>query len=211
MTEPTIKIVLAAGSLLVFWWLWAVEYRRFRVLVLKNALFEARDLLFRAAERGTLSFDDPAYGMTRSLLNGMLRQAEAFSLPHFMGMLLTRAWWSNANVERRFNERYVRARAQLSDAGRDVVRRAIDVAHVAIVSHVLHISLVCALPLHLFKVSTRIRAITAPQSRTPNVLGSIVHSRAGRGPVHETLGALDASAHLVGDLNARQPLVACNN
>jgi hypothetical protein len=207
MTEPAIKIVLAAGSLLVFWWLWAVEYRRFRVLVLKNALFDARDLLFQAAERGTLSFDDPAYGMTRSLLNGMLRQAEAFSLPHFMGMLLTRAWWSNANVERRFNERYVRARAQLSDAGRDVVRRAIEAAHMAIVSHVLHISLICTLPLHVFKGWARIRAITARRSYTPNVLESIVRSRGARGPVHETLGALDASAHLVGDLNARPSLV----
>ncbi len=207
MIEPSVKIVIAAALLLVFWWLWAIEYRRYRVLVLKNALFEARDLLFHAAERGTLSFDDAAYGMTRSLLNGMLRQAEAFSLPHFMGMLLTRAWWSHADVERRFNERYVRARAQLSDAGRDVVRRAIDVAHVAIVSHVLHISLVCALPLHLFKAWTRLRAITARPSHRPNVLQSIVHSRAARGPVHETLGALDASAHLVGDLNARPSLV----
>lgn len=207
MIEPTIKVALAAALLLVLWWLWAIEYRRYRVLLLKNSLFEARDALFAAAEQGKLSFDDPAYGMSRILLNGMLRQAEAFSLPHFTGMMLTRFWWSNVDVERRFNERYSRAQAQLTDVGRDVVRRVIDRAHVAIVSHVFHVSLVFALPLQVLKGWHRIRAITGPPRRTPNVLESMVYSGSSRGPVHETLGTLDASAHLVGDLNARPSLV----
>jgi hypothetical protein len=207
MTEPTIKLVLAAALLLVLWWLWAIEYRRYRVLVLKNSLFEARDSLFAAVEQGKLSFDDPAYGMSRILLNGMLRQAEAFSLPHFIGMMLTRFWWSNGEVERRFNERYSRAQAQLTEAGREVVRDVINRAHVAIVSHVLHISLVFGGPLHLLKGWYRVCALAAPRRHTPNVLESIVYSGSTRGPMHETLGTLDASAHLVGDLDARPSLV----
>jgi len=207
MTEPAIKIFLSAASLLVFWWLWAIEYRRYRVLVLKNSLFEARDVLFEAAEQGKLSFDDPAYGMSRILLNGMLRQAEAISLPHFVGMMLTRVWWSNADVERRFNERYARAQMPLTEAGRDAVRQAIDRAHIAIVSHVLHVSLVFGLPLHLLKAWCRIRAMASRRGYAWNVLESIVHSGSTRGPMHETLGTLDASAHLVGDLNSRPSLV----
>src|SRR5688572_4507828 len=165
MIEPTVKIFLTTALLLVFWWLWAIEYRRYRVLVLKNSLFEARDALFAAAEQGKLSFDDPAYGMSRILLNGMLRQAEALSLPHFVGMMSTRAWWSNAEIERRFNERYSRAQTQLTEAGRDAVRCVIDRAHVAIVSHVLHISLVFGLPLHLLKAWYRITTSLASQDR----------------------------------------------
>jgi hypothetical protein len=206
MIEPTVKIFLTAALLLVLWWLWAIEYRRYRVLVLKNSLFEARDALFAAAVQGKLSFDDPAYGMSRILLNGMLRQAEALSLPHFVGMMLTRAWWSDAEVERRFNERYSRAQTQLTEAGRGAVRGVIDRAHVAIVSHVLHISLIFGLPLHLLKAWYRITASLASQTRSRNLLETIVFSGAKRGPVHETLGTLDASAHLVGDLNARAPL-----
>jgi hypothetical protein len=204
--EPNMKIFLTPALLLVFWWLWAIEYRRYRVLVLKNSLFEARDALFAAAAQGKLSFDDPAYGMSRILLNGMLRQAEALSLPHFAGMMLTRAWWSNADVERRFNERYSRAQTQLTEAGREVVRGVIDRAHLAIVSHVLHISLVFGLPLHLLKAWYRMTTSTAPQAGSRNLLETIVSSGSTRGPVHETLGTLDASAHLVGDLDARPPL-----
>jgi hypothetical protein len=200
MIEPTAKIFLAAALLLVLWWLWAIEYRRYRVLVLKSSLFEARDALFAVAEQGKLSFDDPAYRMTRILLNGMLRQAEALSLPHFIGMMLTRAWWSNADVEHRFNARYYRAQTQLTEAGRDAVRGAVNQAHVAIVSHVLHISLLFAPPLHLLKAWYGIARITTPHTRSRNLLETIVFSGSARGAVHETLGTLDASAHLVGDL-----------
>lgn len=180
-------------------WLWAIEYRRYRVLVLRNSLFEARDALFAAAAQGKLSFDDPAYGMTRVLLNGMLRQADAFSVLHFVGMLLTRVWWSEPGLERRFNDRYLRAQMQLTEVGREVVRRVIDRAHVAIFSHVLHVSFVFGPALHLLKIWRRVR--------THDVLESILNSRSARGAVYETLGALDASAHLVGDLDATPSLV----
>jgi hypothetical protein len=207
MTDSTLKIVLITALLLVLWWLWAIEYRRYKVLVLKSALFEARDSLFAAAEQGKLSFDDPAYGISRNLLNGMLRQAEAFSMPHFIGMMLTRAWWSTSDVENRFNERYSRAQIQLTEAGRNAVRGAVDRAHVAIVSHVLHISFVFGPALHVLHAWYRFRAITCPQRRARDVLESMVYSGSARGPMHETLGTLDASAHLVGDLDARPPLV----
>jgi len=207
MTDPTIKIFLTTALLLVWWWLWAIEYRRYRVLLLKNSLFEARDALFAAAEQGKLSFDDPAYGMTRILLNGMLRQAEALSLPHFFGMVLTRAWWSNPEVERRFNERYSRAQAQLTDAGRSAVRSAIDRSHIAIVSHVLHISFFFGLPIQLLKAWYRLGAINAIKRRSQDLLESIVHAGSARSPMQESLGTLDASAHLVGDLDTRSPLI----
>jgi hypothetical protein len=141
MTELALRILLAAALLVVCWWLWAIEYRRYRILLLKNYLFEARDELFTAALRKRLSFDDPAYGMTRTILNGMLRQAEALSLPHMTGMMLTRFWWSNTRIEYRFNAQFERAQTQLTEDGRAAVRKALDQAHVAIVSHMLHISL----------------------------------------------------------------------
>ena len=206
MTESTVRIFLVATLMLVCWWLWAIEYRRYRVLLLKNALFEARDTLFAAAEQGKLSFDDPAYGMTRTLLNGMLRQAEALSLPHFIGMMLTRAWWSNAEVERQFNDRFTRSRARLTDAGRLAVRDAIDRSHIAIVSHVLHISFLFGLPIQLSKIWYRIGVVKAGNGRSRDLLESMVHSGSARSPMQESLGTLDASAHLLGDLDTRPPL-----
>jgi hypothetical protein len=175
MIEP--NVILATALLLVLWWLWAIDYRRYRVLVLKSSLFEARDALFAAAEQGKLSFDDPAYGMSRILLNGMLRQAEALSLPHFLGMMLTRKWWSDAAIEHRFNARYARAQTQLTESGRDAVRGVINRAHIAIVSHVLHISLLFGLPLHLLKAWYR---ITAPRAQSRNRLETIVFSGSTR-------------------------------
>ena len=206
MTESTVRIFLAATLMLVCWWLWAIEYRRYRVLLLKNALFEARDALFAAAEQGKLSFDDPAYGMTRTLLNGMLRQADALSLPHFIGMMLTRAWWSDAEVERQFNDRLTRSQARLTDAGRLAVRGAIDRAHIAIVSHVLHISFLFGLPIQLLKIWYRIGVVRAGNGRSRDLLESMVYSGSARSPMQESLGTLDASAHLLGDLDTRPPL-----
>lgn len=206
MTEPAIKIFLGATLLLVWWWLWAIEYRRYRVLLLKDLLFEARDGLFAAAVRQKLSFDDPAYGMTRTLLNGMLRQAEAISLPHFGGMMLTRFWWSNSDVERCFNERFEGAQGQLTDAGKAAIRQAIDRAHVAIVSHVFHISFVFGLPMQLLKVWYRWRYARELGNASTALETFIVHSSAARRPMQLSLGALNASAHLVGDLETSQPL-----
>lgn len=198
---------LATTLLLVLWWLWAIEYRRYRVLVLKDALFKARDELFAAAVRGKLSFDDPAYRMTRILLNGMLRQAEDFSLPHFFGMTLTRFWWSDRKIERRFNDQFVRVRAHLTESGKAAVQVAIDQAHVAIVAHVLHISFVFGPALQTWKLWHRWREAVASRRSSVDLTAFIVSSGGARGPMQQSLDTLDASAHLVGDLEAKPLLV----
>lgn len=66
-------VVLVAVHL--FW-----EYRSYRIDQLRQDLFRVRDELFRAAERGEIAFDAPAYGITRATLNGMIRYAHELTL-----------------------------------------------------------------------------------------------------------------------------------
>jgi hypothetical protein len=190
----TVRLFFLTISLVLVWWLWAVEYRRYRVLVLKNFLFEARDTLFHAAEKGTLSFDDAAYGLTRIVINGMLRQAEAFSLSHFVMMGLTHFWWSNAHLDAQFFKRFGAARAKLTPEGQEVITEIMDRVHLSIVSHVLHISILFALPLQVVKLWRSRRAVTS----------AIMENN----PVRRSLVTLDASAHLVGDLESEQVFAA---
>jgi hypothetical protein len=145
--------------------------------------------------------------MTRILLNGMLRQAEALSLPHFAGMMLTRFWWSNRDIEQRFNDRFGRARTQLTEAGKAAIQTVIDQAHIAIVSHVFHISFVFGLPVQVLKLSYRLREHLDSRRTSTDLAAFIVRTGGARSPVQQSLGTLDASAHLVGDLETK-PLLA---
>jgi hypothetical protein len=158
--------------------------------------------------RGTLSFDDPAYGMTRTILNGMLRQADALSLPHIVRMMLTRFWWSSARVEHRFDAQFDRAQAQLTDEGRAAIRKIMDQAHVAIVSHMLHISFTLGPVVQALKLWYAWRATRATTTRASADLAAlIVRASNTRNSMHQSLGTLDASAHLVGDLDTAPGLL----
>jgi hypothetical protein len=117
-------------------------YRSCRVDLLRRVLFHARDGLFEAAAKGFLPFDHPAYGMTRQMLNGMIRFAHELSLWRTVVMYLSRKAWDPARESEAFWHRYAEAVKTLPERGQAQVREAMARAHVACLSHVLHTSLV---------------------------------------------------------------------
>lgn len=50
----------------------------------RQRLFRIRDELFRAFQEGELRFDNEAYCLTRSMLNGLIRYAHEISFTHMM-------------------------------------------------------------------------------------------------------------------------------
>jgi hypothetical protein len=60
-------------SLLLLWFLFHWTYREYRVDLFRQRIFNLRDELFDLAREGVLSFDDPAYGLLRTALNGFIR------------------------------------------------------------------------------------------------------------------------------------------
>lgn len=66
---------LAILAYLVFW-----RYREIQIDWLRQDLFKQRDILFDLASNGKISFDNPAYGMLRTTINGYIRFAHRISI-----------------------------------------------------------------------------------------------------------------------------------
>ena len=81
MINPPVPIaLLTVLSLLGLWVLFFWLYRDYRVDLFRERTFALRDELFALGASGAISFDDPAYGMLRSMLNGYIRFAHRLSL-----------------------------------------------------------------------------------------------------------------------------------
>ena len=78
-----LAIMLAIWAFLVF-----VCWEPYREDALRHQLFEIRDELFDYATRGEISFDSPAYGMMRTLLNGQIRHAHRARLLYLLPSML---------------------------------------------------------------------------------------------------------------------------
>ncbi len=81
MPEQTVATILASlisltGLVFALFWL----YRDYCVDHLRQDLFALRDELFDAAAAGKISFDDPAYVMLRSTINGFIRFGHRLNL-----------------------------------------------------------------------------------------------------------------------------------
>jgi hypothetical protein len=153
MSQLLIYIFLIAFAIGFLVWLFLVEYRSYRVRVLRYHLFKARDTLFAAAARGDLSFDDRAYGMVRSVINGLLVKAEAVSIPYIALLILMCSRKDRKARSAEFEERLAKATAKLSVPGKRAIAKALLEINICVVSHAMHISVLFCLPTHLMKLS----------------------------------------------------------
>jgi len=122
-----------------------LPYRQYRIDLLRHQLFGARDSLFAAALDGAISFNDPAYGMTRQIINGMIRFAHQVGFWQLLLMLMTRRIWEVPQQQAKFPRHFANARSALTSNGRKVVDDALNCAHRSLLSHVAHTSL-CLFP-----------------------------------------------------------------
>ena len=126
--------------LFVLWWLFFVEYKRYRCDRTRQELFKIRDQLFQKAADGVLPFDSKAYCLTRTTLNGMIRFAHEVS---FIRLLL--GFWLHKSIQDRDAKRYLEDMSQalndLPEPGRTAVKEARSKMHLIIISHVIHTSL----------------------------------------------------------------------
>lgn len=73
-TSPdAMTALISLVSILGLWTLVVWFYRDYRIDAFRQQLFAIRDDLFDMARAGHISFDDPAYGILRSALNGFIR------------------------------------------------------------------------------------------------------------------------------------------
>jgi len=94
-------------------------YRSVAILYFRQALCALRDDLFDLAADGIVRFDDPAYVMLRTALNGLIRYADTLNWLTFLGLSVT---WRYAGrdiiMEKSFWTRWTNATDQLPDPSR---------------------------------------------------------------------------------------------
>lgn len=137
----TIGIILVNMALLfTLWWLYFVEYKRYRLDLARRELFSVRNDLFEAAANGKLSFDSLAYGMTRRMLNGSIRFMHGFGFVRLATLILVD--WAKPDVEAEsYSKEFKKALSALTPEGRKEVQEALFRMHLIIISHVIHNSL----------------------------------------------------------------------
>jgi hypothetical protein len=102
---------------IVLFWL----YREYRVDKFRQKLFCLRDKLFDDAASGKLSFDDPAYGILRSTMNGTLRFGHRLNLLQMLLFILMSERYSDQLGEP-YSERLDKALSKLTEEQRELVK-----------------------------------------------------------------------------------------
>lgn len=118
-----------------------ITYRQYRIDLLRYRLFVARDELFKQAEQGVISFDHPAYGMTRTTLNGWLRFAHEISLFSFFSYWLAHRFKIGTKTVSTYREKFRENVEDLSFEQKRVIVQAMARTHVAIVAHIFSTSI----------------------------------------------------------------------
>jgi hypothetical protein len=118
-------------------------------------LFSARDNLFCSAAEGKISFDEPAYLMTRTTINGSLRFAHR---PTFSKLLVTALWLrrNNPNGGSQYHAKLEEAMHNLTLDQKKLILEAHFELHYALLTHVFHVSPFLFPATLLFKVGLRL-------------------------------------------------------
>jgi hypothetical protein len=196
MSQLLLYVFLSAFTLGFLVWLFMFEYRSYRVTVLRHHLFEARDNLFAAASRGNLSFNDRAYGMVRSVINGLILKAEAVSIPYILLLFLMCSRKDREARSEEFEERLAKAIQKLSEPGKAAIAKALQEINICVVSHIMHISLVFCLPTQLMKLSIHANAVLDHVDYHKMADEKIEHVGV---KVHSQLVMLEREAYAIGE------------
>lgn len=127
----------------VLWWMFYGPIRKYQCDRARYRLFVIRDNLFEVAARGSdLKFEDRAYGMARTTLNGMLHNVEDFTVVRLLLLL----WRVSHDVHWRsecahHSREFKRATDELSPEGRRLIHEAMGAAHRVMLVYLLRRSL----------------------------------------------------------------------
>lgn len=164
MTETTAYIASQISIALMFvglFWL----YRDYRVDKFRQKLFKLRDSLFDAAASGSIDFDNEAYVMLRSTMNGAIRFGHRFNLLQmFIYVYMT------ADIDRPkgsgYGDRLASATESFSDEQKTMVKSYHDRMNFIVLEHMILTS-----PLLLLTVLLPLAFIIEAKKHISTVVG----------------------------------------
>ncbi len=129
LTNFIVTVVSAMGVWTVFQWF----YRGYRVDLLKDRLFAIRDDLFDLARHGRVSFENPAYCMLRTTLNGFLQEGPKLGI---VTIAMSGRRVSEEQVDS-FRDRWAVAMDELRPSEQEELVRLRDRMNFVILDHVV--------------------------------------------------------------------------
>ena len=155
--EVAFWLLLAA-----LWWLFHWPYRSYRLDDARYQLFVIRDRLFEAAADGaSVRFEDRAYGMTRTTINGMLRNLEDYGVFRLVFIV-----WRYSRDEQlramctQHEQAFESAVQQLTPEGQRLVGDTVFQANRVLLTYVLHTSLLMLVLYFSYKLLQRVLTLS---------------------------------------------------
>lgn len=139
--QELVAQVLLLASIIALWWVFFFIHREHRIDITRDRLFQVRDNLFDEAAKGTLSFDDKAYGIARTTLNGMIRFAHELNLMQVLVSFVMYRYGFKKHAVETYEQQLSGALKELSLEGRHAVLTALAQAHLIILKQLIHTSI----------------------------------------------------------------------
>lgn len=151
---------LNALVILGLWWLYFIEYRRYRLDKTRQDLFAIRNDLFDKWAAMGMPFDDGAYGMVRTTLNGMIQFAHRISIIRLAAAIAADQQYRSGETARQYEENLSNRLNKLPPNARKAIQDAREQMHYVIASHLIFSSLVfstLAIIAAVFLMTTKLR------------------------------------------------------
>lgn len=150
-----LSVILAALLLFGLWWLYFIEYRRYRVDLTRQRLFQIRDNLLAQIAAGALPADAKAYWMTRKMLNGMLQFTHRLSIIQLVAIYVAESKVHHGRDVRRFTRELDEAIRLLSPDGQAAVKNARTRMHITVIEHIVFNSIMLTSLYFVFGIAVR--------------------------------------------------------
>lgn len=132
------SLISIAGLLYLIFW----RYKAYRIDAFRQDIFEIRDELFEYAKNHKISFNHPAYGTLRSLMNGFIRFGHQVTFPRLflLGILLRNSTLKNYES---FSERWLKTTKDLKKDEKRDLNILLQKVHYSIFRHLILTSPEC--------------------------------------------------------------------
>ena len=138
MNAELTSLILLTAIGFGLWWLYFVEFKKYLVDSTRQKLFDTRDELFRKAEAGIISFDDDAYGITRTTINGMIRFIHEHGMMRIIVSWLTIKFLDQEHLVKKYKDSWEAAYSKLDNqAAQKAIMEVHRKMHTVVALHVL--------------------------------------------------------------------------
>ena len=154
-----IYLIMLLVAIAAIWWFFYGPYQKYRVDKARYHLFVIRDELFDQARAGVMSFDDQAYRIARTNINGALRFIEYYTWFYLLMMLIKyRREEEFREIVTGYRTNYADALRKVDADARQVVEKSLKNMVLVVLAYCVHTSLLLFVIAHSLGWAIRLRA-----------------------------------------------------